>query len=241
MITSDIEKLVEIAAGTRSLLDYERAVFEVIATRVGFDVAMFSRSGGLGAYSPGMDAAQVSALRPHWSRFTEEYQPVVDAALQSRSVAVDAEALGWRQLERTEHYQRLMAPHGGTATALVCLVQRGSPIGVIALGRSGGGFSQAELEHLRAIAPTLSVCDAAVCAAPAPGPRDRARLALLTPREHEVLSYLHLGYTNAQIARALGSASRTVRNQLSSIFAKLEVGSRAEAASLSVHLELTTR
>ena len=56
------------------------------------------------------------------------------------------------------------------------------------------------------------------------------RLIALTPREREVLGYLRLGYTNAQIACALGSAERTVRNQLSSVYEKLGVATRAEAA-----------
>jgi DNA-binding NarL/FixJ family response regulator len=46
-----------------------------------------------------------------------------------------------------------------------------------------------------------------------------------------VLSFLRLGYTNAQIARARGNAERTVRNQLSSAYAKLGVSSRAEAVA----------
>jgi DNA-binding NarL/FixJ family response regulator len=59
---------------------------------------------------------------------------------------------------------------------------------------------------------------------------DRAA-ARLTPREREVLGYLHLGYSNQQIALALGSAPRTVRNQLSRVYDKLGVGTRAEAVA----------
>ena len=55
--------------------------------------------------------------------------------------------------------------------------------------------------------------------------------AALTPREYEVWSYLHLGYTNEQIALALGSAPRTVRNQLSRVYEKLGVSGRAEAVA----------
>jgi len=55
----------------------------------------------------------------------------------------------------------------------------------------------------------------------------------LSAREREVLSYLHLGYTNQQIALALGSAPRTVRNQLSRVYEKLGVSNRAEAVGVS--------
>jgi DNA-binding CsgD family transcriptional regulator len=44
-----------------------------------------------------------------------------------------------------------------------------------------------------------------------------------------VLDYLRLGYTNREIGLALGTQERTVRNQLSGVYAKLGVSTRAEA------------
>jgi DNA-binding NarL/FixJ family response regulator len=63
----------------------------------------------------------------------------------------------------------------------------------------------------------------------------------LTSAEREVLSYLHLGYSNAQIADARGNTERTVRNQLSSAYAKLGVGSRAEAVAVLAELGVRAR
>jgi DNA-binding CsgD family transcriptional regulator len=54
----------------------------------------------------------------------------------------------------------------------------------------------------------------------------------LTPRERSVASEALRGLSNLQIAERLGVAPRTVANQLASIFRKLEIGSRAELASL---------
>ena len=51
----------------------------------------------------------------------------------------------------------------------------------------------------------------------------------LTPSERAVLALLATGLDNAGIAAALGKREKTVRNQVSSIFAKLGVRSRAEA------------
>ncbi len=59
-------------------------------------------------------------------------------------------------------------------------------------------------------------------------------LAALSKREREVVGYLGLGYTNQEIALALGSAPRTVRNQLSRVYEKLGVSGRAEAVA-AVH------
>jgi two-component system nitrate/nitrite response regulator NarL len=55
----------------------------------------------------------------------------------------------------------------------------------------------------------------------------------LTPRELEVLGLLAAGESNARIARQLGLSEKTVRNQLSHVFAKLGVADRVQAALLA--------
>ncbi|HWC80519.1 MAG TPA: response regulator transcription factor [Pseudonocardiaceae bacterium] len=57
----------------------------------------------------------------------------------------------------------------------------------------------------------------------------RAVFPGLTDREREVLALVADGYGNATIARTLSVAPKTVRNHVSSIFAKLHVANRAEA------------
>ena len=54
-------------------------------------------------------------------------------------------------------------------------------------------------------------------------------LATLTPRERELLELLARGLDNHQIAAHLELSEKTVRNQVSSVFAKLGVDSRAQA------------
>nr|WP_277349784.1 response regulator transcription factor [Planosporangium thailandense] len=51
----------------------------------------------------------------------------------------------------------------------------------------------------------------------------------LTPREREILEMVAAGRSNVQIASALYLSPKTVRNNVSSIFAKLQVVDRAEA------------
>ncbi|WP_234359066.1 MULTISPECIES: response regulator transcription factor [unclassified Plantactinospora] len=55
----------------------------------------------------------------------------------------------------------------------------------------------------------------------------------LTARERDILGRLAFGDTNAKIARHFGLSEKTVRNQLSAIFAKLGVADRVQAALLA--------
>jgi len=55
----------------------------------------------------------------------------------------------------------------------------------------------------------------------------------LTARERDILGRLAVGDTNARIARHFGLSEKTVRNQLSAIFAKLGVADRVQAALLA--------
>ncbi|GLX00716.1 response regulator transcription factor [Microtetraspora sp. NBRC 16547] len=52
----------------------------------------------------------------------------------------------------------------------------------------------------------------------------------LTQREHEILEHLADGHSNAEIARQLRLAPKTVRNHVSNVLNKLEAPSRTDAA-----------
>jgi DNA-binding NarL/FixJ family response regulator len=51
----------------------------------------------------------------------------------------------------------------------------------------------------------------------------------LTPREREILELLAQGLTNTAIAEKLSLSPKTIRNQVSNIFSKLQVATRSEA------------
>ncbi len=55
----------------------------------------------------------------------------------------------------------------------------------------------------------------------------------LTGRERQLLELLAQGRDNAQIAAVLGLSEKTVRNHLTSVFAKLEVDNRGRAIVLA--------
>jgi DNA-binding NarL/FixJ family response regulator len=57
------------------------------------------------------------------------------------------------------------------------------------------------------------------------------RLARLSPQEERILGLVAEGKTNREIGEELHLAEKTVKNYVSSILSKLEVGRRAEAAA----------
>ncbi|NPA89905.1 MAG: response regulator transcription factor [Chloroflexi bacterium] len=56
----------------------------------------------------------------------------------------------------------------------------------------------------------------------------------LTPREMEILKLITKGYSNKEIARALGISRQTVKNHMSAILRKLAVNDRTQAAVLAL-------
>jgi DNA-binding CsgD family transcriptional regulator len=226
--------LLEVVAAGVTRVEYERALFAALATLAGFDVGLYLRADGLGAHAPGFDPGVRRAVEARIAGFGDELADVKRAAMSRGGVAVDREVLGRARLERTRTYRELMRPHRGRASLHVYLGPAHASQALLVLGRTGPDFQARELARLSAARPLLSVCERAVLAVPcALPPRPR-----LSPREREILAYLRLGYSNPQIASASGTSFRTVRNQLSTLFDKLEVATRAEAVARSYELQL---
>jgi DNA-binding NarL/FixJ family response regulator len=68
----------------------------------------------------------------------------------------------------------------------------------------------------------------------APKTSPSLKRAALTPAEASVMDLVAKGLTNRAIAQQLGKSEKTVRNQLSTIFDKLGVESRAQAIVLAL-------
>ncbi|QEV20183.1 response regulator [Streptomyces alboniger] len=87
------------------------------------------------------------------------------------------------------------------------------------------------------LAPTVTrrLIDAFADTAPAPDP---ALLEPLTPREREVLTLVAAGYTNAEIADALGVTTGTVKSHVNAVLGKLGLRDRVQATILAYDLGL---
>jgi two-component system nitrate/nitrite response regulator NarL len=64
---------------------------------------------------------------------------------------------------------------------------------------------------------------------------EAAKIALLTPREREVIAVVTRGLNGARIARELKISEATVRHHITSILSKLEVSNKLELAVYAFH------
>ncbi len=71
-----------------------------------------------------------------------------------------------------------------------------------------------------------------------PGARAEDKLAGLSPQERRVLALLAEGLTNKEIGQRLNLAEKTVKNYLATVFEKLGITRRAQAAALYVQTTL---
>lgn len=67
---------------------------------------------------------------------------------------------------------------------------------------------------------------------------DSEKIKLLTKREFEILIHLSSGMLNKEIADKLRISERTVKNHVSSIFKKIEVSDRTQAAVFAIRNNL---
>jgi DNA-binding NarL/FixJ family response regulator len=98
------------------------------------------------------------------------------------------------------------------------------------------------VDAIRAVARGDSLLDPAatqrLVAWVASRPQEPSPPRPLTPRELDVLRLVVRGMRNKEIARALGTAENTVKEQLSSILTKLELNDRTQAALYAVRTGL---
>lgn len=78
---------------------------------------------------------------------------------------------------------------------------------------------------------------AAPAQAPAPLMPKATDAAPLTTAERTMLHWLAAGRSNAQIGLCVGRSEKTVRNQLTRVYAKLGVTNRAQAVAVHMRIE----
>ena len=135
---------------------------------------------------------------------------------------------GAASTRRISSIRRLCERVSGVAVvAVVESIDDGVARAMIAAGVRGVVL-RAELG--RTLAPTVRAARTGQISIPRPGRRQIFPPAL-SHRESAVLAKVALGQTNAEIAESLFLAESTVKSHLRSVFAKLGVNSRDEAAA----------
>ena len=154
------------------------------------------------------------------------HMPGLDGITAAREIRRAAPAVGILMLTMLGDEESARAALAAGAAGYV--LKGDSPEKVVRAIRSVAGgdtFLTADVAH-HLLAPATAAGHGA-------GP-----LAHLTPREQRILSLLAAGHSTATIAARLGVASKTVSNNLSTIFTKLGVTNRTEAAVLAHRIGL---
>ncbi len=161
----------------------------------------------------------------------------VRAALESEPevVIMDVTMPGLNGIEAT---RQILAHQPHIGILVITMFEDESVFAAIRAGARGyilkGAEGEETLRAIRAVANGESIFSPAIAQrltkffAAAPDPTARP-FPDLTDREREILTLLAQGLTNGAIAERLYLSPKTVRNQVSTIFSKLQVADRAAA------------
>jgi DNA-binding NarL/FixJ family response regulator len=143
--------------------------------------------------------------------------------------------LSWQRATRREvaELERHRAEHVGPIVAI--LSEMPSVRGARAVAaKLEGSVLRTELK--RTLVPTLLAVSAGCCVVPRTI-RQLVDRPPLSPRERQILAMVVLNFSNGEIARKLFLTESSVKNHLSSAFAKLGVTSRNAATELILDAE----
>ena len=186
-----------------------------------------------------------------WVRDVVEADCVRDAVRSAADETVDVVAMdvGLPDGDGIDATRRILATRPGLAVLMVTMTDDQDTV-ARALRAGARGYALKETDPETLVDALRTVAQGGVVLGPRVGPAvlDALRAApatlpapldRLSARERQLLEQLTRGRSNAQIARALGLSEKTVRNQLSTVFTKLEVGDRVSAALLARDLGLS--
>lgn len=218
-----------------------QATLAEIAEWLPFDSAIFL-SPRLGDAPASINKEAFRCLYWNYARNPERYRKGLAKGTRAADALggahLDTEVFSADERRDLPLYAEMVRPQGIASQIVARPTFHGRSTGMLFLCRHGAGrFRPCDLDRMLKLLPIIALSHAAVdasstAAAPEGGDAIDQR-ATLTAREHEIVELVRRGLTNGEIAAVLGNRPNTVRNQVASIFKKLEVASRAELAGLA--------
>jgi DNA-binding CsgD family transcriptional regulator len=218
------------------------AVLEVLERYVGCETGLCSTFEGGGPFTlrnlDGQARGVFELLEQRPERYVQNIRETFTSVFQSRGW-IDHQVFPLKVRREDPVFRELFNPIGLRSVMMLGPRWRGRPLGIVGLHRfDRRRFSTAQLERALQILPVLDLAFALQERVRRPG---EGALPELTPREHEIAHHVARGLSTPQIALVLGSSPFTVRNQLTQIFDKLMVASRAELAALVAQRQVDGR
>lgn len=222
----------------RAIVDLAQADLEVEAFKaellgifdkaLGFDtaVAVRAKSGEFRYVAYNTSEKQLDLMKRSAQFATTRYAQDLLPAFE-RSARFGAFITSEFTRSGSAYYREVLAPAGVRSMLQICARWQGRPLLRLNFNRHGRpAFRDSSLEDAFRLLPTL---EAAVAARLSTEPS--VLLPELTCREAQIAQLVAQGLTTKQIGEALGTSPNTVRNQLSRLYDKLQIESRAELAA----------
>jgi DNA-binding CsgD family transcriptional regulator len=244
MARHPVHEILEAASQLEDQDRFSERVLEILGSTVPSDTAVYACLGHQHALPATVktDERHVQGYLAHQRRYLPGLMKGALAAARSGGAILDTAAYTSEERDRLPFFAEVIRPQAVTSQIMMSCLFRNRSVAAIHLCRTGRGtpFDEGDVSLLQGVVTAIGTAQAAFFAhaklraidASSPPPTDA-----LSPREREVAGLLRHGLTNREIADALRTSVFTVRNQVSSIFAKLGVAGRAELVSLLVRAQ----
>jgi DNA-binding CsgD family transcriptional regulator len=229
-------EVAELALGSRDRATFRCALLKKLDRSIGFDLANLGHTSNVSHYDLFAIGFDTRLAQRRLSAYMAEFDQAELAAMSSGRALTDVEIVSARRRSRLAMYTEFMCPHRVRVLTTSVWRNRFGGFGFV-LARTGRGarFRNTELERLNELLPSIRLAEALFAAAsPASetAPDGSAELPearfAFTAREREISRLVTRGLRNREIAELLGVSHLTVRNQLSAMFRKADVTTRAE-------------
>lgn len=169
----------------------------------------------------------------NFSAYDAYYQyrdPITPILKERRQASLVTQVMEQKNLVKTEFFNDFLKSDGLYWGANLHAWDGGANVGDIRIWRKQGreNFNEQTLELLNFVQPAFT---AAISRIKLKQP-DKNALAILSPREEQIVSLIGLGRSDKEIARELGIGFTTVRTHIGKAMRKLAVENRVQLATI---------